>query len=55
MTRSRFHAHWAPKAPQSLYPREPEPESLLSTWLIGGAAIVLWFYLIFYVLLPALT
>jgi hypothetical protein len=35
-------------------PRDPPAESLLSTWLIGGAALVLWgFFLVF--LLPALV
>lgn len=33
---------------------EPEAESLLSTWLIGGAAIVVWFFFLVF-LLPALV
>ena len=46
----KMHVHRLPYLP----PEEPEAESLLSTWLIGAAALLVWAYF-FLVLLPALA
>ena len=47
----KMHVHRLPYLP----PEEPAPESHLATWLVGGAALLVWFYLIFFVLVPALS
>ena len=47
---NRWHAHWAPRPPEGAEP----PRESLAMLLIGGAALVLLFVLLF-VLLPVMT
>ena len=47
---NRWHAHWAPRPPEGAEP----PRDSLATLLIGGAAIVLLFLFLCF-LLPVMT